>query len=536
MTLFSTHKLTPDHDLTRWIWLAATSIALLPLFSVDILPLVDYPVHIVRQFILIHYEDMPALQAGYAIDWGIKPNLAMDAIVPTLSRWMSVLVAGRFYTSLVFLMLIGATCYLAKALHGKVGWLPLLSLLFLYNINFFEGYLNCLTSTAFMIFTFAVWIQSDNWQTYYRIPIIATLTILIFFSHLFPLAILVIAISAYEAGRSGQTGTKFVHQLVILGMAFIPVCILWMLKRPGPEISNIDYGPLIVRLHMWFGPALMLITSDMLILTAMFAGLFLSYISIKRNIFISVMRWPLLALFLISFFIPQAILGGSAVHLRLPVIIAFLAIASISPEVLNPHRIKLFALILITILSLRSLDVIRTWREINADFSELRAAAHVITPGARIMTFDEISKPVNKLIYSHVTDLTVLDRCVFVPHLAKIPDQQPIVAAKNTEHIDGGLALPVNRIQFDQGISAKDSETLKNQKYSGWIRPYFANWPEHFDYVLHIHDKGLKDNPQPELLDKLKTGSYFSIYRVKQRPEPQALQCAALSDTTIKTF
>lgn len=536
MTSFSTQKLTPKHALTACIWLTAVSIALLPLFSVDILPLVDYPVHIVRQFILIHYEDMPALQAGYAIDWGIKPNLAMDAIIPTLSRWMSVLVAGRFYTSLVFLMLIGATCYLAKALHGKVGWPPLLSLLFLYNINFFEGYLNCLTSTALMMFTLAVWIQSDNWQTYYRILIIATLTTLIFFSHLFPLAILVIAISAYEAGRSDRKATKFFRQLIILGMAFIPVCILWMLKRPGPEISNFDFGPLMVRLHMWFGPALMLITSDMLILTVMFAGLFLAYISIKRNIFIPLMRSPLLVLFLLSFFIPQAILGGSAAHLRLPVIITFLAIASISPEVLNPHRVKIFALILITILSVRSYDVLLNWREINADFSELRAAAHVISPGARIMTFDEISKPINKLVYSHVTDLTVLDRCVFVPHLAKIPDQQPIVAAKSTEHIDGGLALPVNRIQLDQGTSAKDSETLKNQKYPGWIRPYFANWPEHFDYVFHVHDKGLKDNPSPEFLDKLKTGSYFSIYRVKQRPEPQTLLCAPLSDTGFKTF
>lgn len=508
-----------------WTWLVALCITLAPLLTVEILPLVDYPVHIVRQFILIHFKDMPALQAGYAIDWGIKPNLAMDIIVPILSRWIPLLDAGRLFAGLVLLMLVGSTCFLAKTLHGQVGPLPILSLLFLYNINFFEGYLNCLMSSSLMLASFAIWLRSDTWQPCIRILIIASMMVLMFFAHLFPLAIFGMTVIAYEIGRQGWIKRNLIRNLKILLLAGISVAILWILKPTGPEISNLDYGPPILRLHMWMGPALSLIYSDILILIVMLACPFLAILSVRDNPLVASMRLPILVLFIASFFIPQSILGGGAVHLRLPVLMTFMIIASISPNVLPEKKTRMFFVFVIVVLGLRAFDISRTWRTIDADYSEIRVASHAIQPGARILTLDEITKPTDKLIYSHATDLAVLERCVFVPHLAKIPDQQPIVPAKETKDIDGGLALPVNRIQFEQGIDSNDSEQLLRQKYPGWIRPYFANWPDHFDYVFHVHDKGVMQNPRPDLLSPVKTGSYFSIYRIKNRPAVDGLHC-----------
>lgn len=518
-------KRTHHFFLTRTlIWLIALSIGLLPLSLVEILPLVDYPVHLTRQFILMHLNEMPALQAGYALDWGIKPNLAIDLIVPTIAKWMPLTLAARLFTGVVLLQLVGATCYLTKVLHGKVGLLPLLSLMFLYNINFFQGYLNCLMSSALMIMTFAVWIQSNAWQRLQRIGIIAALTLLIFFLHLFPLAVFALTVLAFEAGRKQPLKVCFSHVFTLI-YALIPVTILWFLKPSGPEASNFEFGPLIGRAYMWLGPVLSFTPSDVLMILIMLLVLLMSILEAKGNPFIHSMRWPLFVLFLSTFLIPQSMLGGSGVHLRLPVILTFIALASLSPHILTPQRTKVFLILLLLILSLRSADIARKWIKFDLDFSELRTASMMITPGARVMTLDEISQPFQQLIFSHATDLAILERCIFVPHMAKIKDQQPIVAAPSTQHIDGGSAVPVTRLQFDQGSNKEKSSELLGQHYSGWTKPYFANWPDHFDYVFHIHDKGYQNNPKPEFLDSITTGSFFSIYRVRQRPTLAALKC-----------
>jgi len=47
--------------------------ALSPLFWVTIPPLVDYPIHLARMWILVHAADTPALAANYQPAWRLLP-------------------------------------------------------------------------------------------------------------------------------------------------------------------------------------------------------------------------------------------------------------------------------------------------------------------------------------------------------------------------------------------------------------------------------------------------------------------------------
>jgi hypothetical protein len=73
---------------SRRCWLALASYGVVfgllavPIMSVVVPPLVDYPNHLARMHILAAYADSPALQANYIIAWKLSPYLAMDLIIP----------------------------------------------------------------------------------------------------------------------------------------------------------------------------------------------------------------------------------------------------------------------------------------------------------------------------------------------------------------------------------------------------------------------------------------------------------------------
>ena len=68
------------------LYLVCLAICWTPIFSTTIPPLVDYPNHLARMHILVHWEHDEVLQEAYRVDWRPLPNLDMDLIVPTLAR------------------------------------------------------------------------------------------------------------------------------------------------------------------------------------------------------------------------------------------------------------------------------------------------------------------------------------------------------------------------------------------------------------------------------------------------------------------
>ena len=77
---------------------------LLPVWTVRHLPLVDYPNHLARAFILAHPEDA-ILARYYAPDWSPNPYLLMDAALVAMQRVMPVDTAGRILVSVSLLAL-----------------------------------------------------------------------------------------------------------------------------------------------------------------------------------------------------------------------------------------------------------------------------------------------------------------------------------------------------------------------------------------------------------------------------------------------
>ena len=103
------------------------AITLSPLFWVRVPPLVDYPNHLARMWILVYSKEVPELAGNYIVHWRILPDRAIDLVVSLLSWILPVEQAGRVFIASTMLLLIGGTLTLHRVLHGRIEIWPIWS-------------------------------------------------------------------------------------------------------------------------------------------------------------------------------------------------------------------------------------------------------------------------------------------------------------------------------------------------------------------------------------------------------------------------
>src|SRR5260370_10811408 len=99
--------LTNFPRLVALLILAAALLA--PIWSAAFPPLLDYPNHLARSFVLAHLSDPAfAFSRFYRADWGAYPYLWMDASLAVLGRLFPIETAGRGLLRLFAFSLPGA--------------------------------------------------------------------------------------------------------------------------------------------------------------------------------------------------------------------------------------------------------------------------------------------------------------------------------------------------------------------------------------------------------------------------------------------
>lgn len=252
--------------------------ALSPLLWADVPPLVDYPNHLARMWILFQGGRIPELTSNYLVQWRLLPNLAIDLVVPALTQIMPLEVAGRVFIALTLLALVAGTATLHYALHGRLSLWPMCALLFIYNMALFWGFLNFLFGLGMFLLSFSAWIATARWPIVPRLIVFAAVASALLVLHLFSFGMYGLSVMSYELGRRiDARGLSFsaLASWCGLGLQFIPALLLWAasVKNGGPNL--ISYGSLVEKLlaavaPVTFGVAPVLLDGLLLILCAGF--------------------------------------------------------------------------------------------------------------------------------------------------------------------------------------------------------------------------------------------------------------------------
>ncbi len=514
------------------IYTACIAATLSPLLWASVPPLVDFPNHLARAWILTHAASIPELAANYTVNWRILPDMAMDGVMLALSQVMPVQTAGRVFVALTLLLLIGGTAALHRVLHGRIGLWPLACLLAVYNTALFWGFVSCLFSVGFALWVFAFWVAARTWHMALRVVLFAPLAVLLLLGHLFAFGLYGLLVASFELG-----GLIALRRLAIcpllraaaLGLQFAPALVLWYLSLAHGGPTHTEYGnPLTkliaLRTPFTFGHG----PSPLDGLTWLFSVLTLLFAASRRFLAVSpVMRVPLIVLGIAAVLMPNWLSGAWAADLRLPAVLPFLLAASTTPREVPARLRRPLVLAAIALLGLRVWSVSVAFADYDAWFSEFRAASRVIAPGARLLVVEPaLTDPhlplpglppfvgrTQTLAFLHMPALAVIDRAAVFPYL--FTDWTTIAVTPRNAAISQPQGMAMTPDILSQSADPATAGQFESRVNQLGQRPYWLHWPADFDYVFWMswHPDAEPVPPQFELLT---TGSYFRIFKIKR--------------------
>lgn len=506
----------PDRS---WLLAALALLAALvfPLLLVDVPPVLDYPNHLARIFVLAHPDD-PVLSQIYTPHWRIVPNLGIDVLGAVLLKVVPVHVGGRLLLALSLLVpVIGVVVY-HRVAFGRFALWPLASGVMATNGIFHLGFMNFLLSLGLALLAAAAW-RVLRRQSQWLATVVGALCVgAIFFTHLFGVILFAMLIGAEEAVRlwlrwrtRRLTSGDVLKTASNLALALSPAVVLYALCPLAEGHASIGAWRGLQKIWALFTPAMS--TSVGLTLVTGIA-VFCIVTLLWRRARWAPGAWLVLGALAVAFVVaPSTIKNGTFVDVRLGLMIGLVLFATMDPR-LGKREALVVGVIFAGLIGMRSLYISSTWIAHRGDLADIRAAIASVEPGAKVLVargqagnMMETPKPARALpgVYrldGHLGALLAIERKAFWPLMFADPSQQPLDILPPYRAISAPLDEPVDLpyLQTDDSVAP------------GYIR----NWRRHFDRVLLI------DAPAPlPVIDGLalvQATPYAALYRVIPKP------------------
>lgn len=516
---------------TRLAWWSAfagiCALLLVPLFLVDVPPLLDYPNHLARMYVLAFGEHDPILSRMYQQHWAIIPNLAIDLVMPEMLKILPIHVAGRIVLGVTLLLpLFGVIAY-HRALFGIRSYWPLAGALMAYNALFIMGFMNFLISLGMALLVAAAW---QRWRSCHPVAValcgaIATTTI--FFMHLFGLVFLAALLGAEELAWAWQHRSdrpallgRLAHHGLIALTAFLPPVVLYTLAPLSNATGQVIWLPWSQKFILLFEP--FLAYDQGVDRVAGFVFLAALYLAARQRRLRAApgITFALAVLFAAFLSVPFAMMESSFLDARFPIMLGLLLFAGLRPVALS-HRARItIAAALALIFVARTASLSAVWYAHNSDVSDMRRVISFVPPGAKVLvvSVDQDEAPnywaqvprgrrlpgFNRLDF-HLPALLTIERRAFWPYLFTTA-KQPLA-----------VRPPFDRISLPQGMAPSFHELEGPPAPDLYRLPYLIDWERHFDYVLLLNSGAAGDLTRyiPDHLRLLARTDIAAVFRIR---------------------
>lgn len=412
--------------------LVVAGILIIPLWIVEYPPLLDYPNHLARAFVLAHLNDPQFHFSGfYAADWGPYPYLTMDLVLVGLQRVFSVFTAGRILLSLCVLSIpIGAWFLIHKANRGNellVCW----SLLASYNLFFLWGFLNFQISMALVLVVLGLWLRYLARPSLARWSLLLLAVTGLYFTHLLGFGLAGLLVTAYSVLTQRR-----IRQLLLAWLLFLPGAGLHLLFRVRTiESWHFEFRPLAEKwdrlsvLMEGYSPRLDQIT--LVVLAGCCVAAWWRNREFRWN-----HPWPALVagLFGLYWVFPEGYGFGSDADIRL-LPLAFLFLPLVAQV---GRRGRWLALVVLALFLSRSVNITQTFIAEQRDLASLAHAFSQTPLDARVLPIVESKDddPQHRP-YAHFWAYGVIERGWFSPYLFTEKGVLPLEIKLDTTSPDG---------------------------------------------------------------------------------------------------
>ncbi len=484
----------------------------MPLWCVTMPGMPDYPAHL-ASFALI----AGAPSRHYFVEWAALPNLATEILVPLLGRAMPLEAAARTVLTATVVLWVLGPALIQRALFGRVGPGVLLSAFFAYNANFTWGFFNYTFAVGLAFVVFAAWIATDGRRTALHLAGFAIAFTAIYFSHLFGLAVLLLAIGGYELpALAAERFAVLALTRRVLGPALccLPAALAFVLLKPKAAGGDNFGFYLLGTLQDRFEAAIQFgFDKPALPLTAALIALFVLAVATGRAVVHPRMRLALALFALAALFAPEWAMGGWGVHFRLPAVAGALAFASLDWKA-APRALAAGAAIALALLAAGALLLARDWQRYDAQYTEFRAHDGAIRPGAKLLTVldgDSLGWSADQP-YWHMAEFAVIDRGAFTPLMFTTGGQHVVRLRPPLERIAAATAQQGSPPDIDELDDLAAGRMEEDEDYRA-VFPYLMHFQCRYDEALVVHGAGPHARV-PLMLRKRLEGSFYTLYDV----------------------
>ena len=451
---------TARGNATWWCLLIVLCLVLLfPLTLADVPPLLDYPNHLARLFVLASLPTDPVLARFYMPHWAIIPNLALDLTVPPLLRIFPVHVVGRAVGGLtVLLPVLGAVAY-HRALTGRLSYWPLGSVLFAYNGALLRGFLNFVVSVGLALLLAAVWIAWRDRRPSPAIVIGVAGAVALFFCHLVGLLFFAILIGSHELLilRTDPFSIDALRRRIGAMVAVFAVpAALYAVSDLGHMPNDAEFRTVTGKAHAALTPVMNYLWPLDLITAALIVALLA--LCLARRWCAIPLRAALAIGVLLALFVglPAELKGTSDLDTRFMVMAAAMAPAVLVPVALPRRAGWTIGIGFLLLFSVRMTVLVTVWHDWASYLAAFRSVIEPIKPGDVVLTVRLRRETEHNLWTSvatgrYLSDGTVVDAhlpaLLLIEHRAWWPflfdnlSQQPIQARQSfralAQRIDG---------------------------------------------------------------------------------------------------
>jgi hypothetical protein len=468
--------------------LILAAMLLAPIWIAAFPPLLDYPNHLARAFILAHLNDSHfSFPQFYRADWGAYPYLGMDASLAVLGRLFPIETAGRVYLSLCVLALPAAAWFFLCQAQPDAEVASLWSLLIAYNVFFLEGFLNFDLSLAVGFFALGLWLRwlakpgTARW--------LAALLVFtaLYFTHLLGFGITGLIVVAYLV-----LSRRPVRDWLRSGALALPGVAFYLhSSRVGLSANKIVFhgwddklDSLGMILHGYW-PWL-----DWISLGALAVWFFTA--RWRNSEFRWDRKWMAIVAFLFALFwvIPWMWGEGSDLDIR---VLPFLYVAILATARLG-RRARMLVAIPLLLFAARTVNVTRHFREAQPALAGRAHSFDAVPRGALVLPIVEGDEDPIERPFTHFWAYGVIRRGWFSPYLMDAPGETPMRIIHDSYTPDGFWNLV-----YDE---APDWQQVQND----------------YDYVW-AYDVPRFSASLAGIGERIYSSGALEVYRIRKSPE-----------------
>jgi hypothetical protein len=508
--------------------------ALLLVVAVRIPPILDFPNHFARIFLLSGGIDQPFFRDAYAIDWSqARTNIGIDLLAYLVGPLVGPEVLAR---SLLFIAIVLPPLG-AIALNRRIfgGYHPFqIAILFLaWSATLIGGFINFQIGLGLALLFAIVDLQIGQHRLIFinlwRVAACFLLTL----DHIFAAGFYLVLSAGLELPaqfgdfanrRALLAGAARIAFAGIAGLAPIAVLVLSASGLPGDEVGiALAWNTPLLTLSNFLSAITSYFTPIDVVLFVPIIVVIVEARSRRQIRFHAGLLVSVAFLLVLSMAAPRHAMGTGWISWRFPIMTLLAGAAAICPFPSADGAVRRWLIIgSSAAVFLRTIVIAALWWQGDQDAKAVQHALAALPPSSKVLPL--ANQPLHRMGLAHASRyffwnedtirhlpaLATLDARAFVPTLFTAVGKQPLVVTYRFKDI----SVPEGNLL---SVGALICESMQNFYLP--FTPYLADWRQRFDYVLIVNadlpDKYAGTSLPEGLIEVADTG-FATLYAINK--------------------